>query len=227
MLLVNNLIGFGGGGAKTPVVVTKTAATGVTATASDPHTFSSVSIGSADASRIVVVACTLQATFADNQPLSCTIAGNTATALTLGGSPTNAIHTRIFYLAVPTGTTANIAIDFNANDAKDVYITVYSVTGGKYLSQGTDTSTDMDATDPLTTGSVTIPDGGALIAVAACTQDNAAKTWTNATEDTDVDAGNQRHTSAVATTAGSTTVTCQGTTNGEDGVLSWAIFEPE
>jgi hypothetical protein len=84
----------------------------------------------------------------------------------------------------------------------------------------------MDATDPLTTGSTTIPANGGMIAVAACATDTVAKAWANLTEDIDEDAGDFRFTTAFSTTSGTATRTCTGTTNGEDGSLAWVIFNP-
>jgi len=136
----------------------------------------------------------------------------------------------IYWLGWPTGTTATIAVTF-ASDVPDTqnHIAVYSITDAKFpplLSQ-VDTSTDMDASDPLTTASRTIPVGGGVLAVAACATGTVAKTWANITEDIDANAGTFRFTTATTTTGGTVTMTCTGGTNNEDGVLSYIILEPQ
>lgn len=138
-----------------------------------------------------------------------------------------AVYARAFYLLYPTGTTADIAVTFTTNSPTSTqnHIAVYTVVGGTYSSKGGAQSTDMDSTAPLTTGSITIPTDGGFIAVAAKATDTVRATWANATEDLDVDAGGFGFTTATRTTALTTTaVTCTGTTNGEDGAMSWIIF---
>jgi hypothetical protein len=218
------------GGAGGPVVITQTADAAPTTGGGTLHTFTGLSIGAAAADRVIVFCVTTDT--ADGDPTACTIdfgSGDTAmTAGTLASSAagTNDVNARTFRLAVPSGTTATFKVTTadSLGFSGEIRGTVYSVTGGEYSSQGTDVSSDMDATDPLTTGSITIPTGGGFIAVAACSADTVGKTWANATEDIDVDAGGYRHTTATRTTAGTVTVTCTGGTNGERGALAYVIF---
>ncbi len=189
-------------------------------------TYSNVSIGTASSDRIIVVLFAVELTSC--LPLSCTINGTSMTAIA-SFPQFGALSSHIFYLNYPSNTTANIVVTVGGGSPTNTqnHIAVYAVYGGVYSSYGNDTSTDMDTSDPLTTGSITIPTDGGFIAVAAGATDTNAKTWTNATKDIDIDAGAFRFTTAYRTTAlTSTAITCYGTSNGEDGVLSYLIFSP-
>lgn len=209
------------------VAITQTANPAGVSASSNVATYSSVSIGTAASNRVVVVAVGSEL---GSTPInSCTIDYGTGdTSMTAGSAGNlNSLYARLFYLLAPTGTTATIKVTFGTNSPSNTqnHIAVYSVTGSVFSSSGNDGSTDMDATDPLTTGSITIPTNGGFIAVASGATDGTAKTWTNATEDIDADAGLFRFTTATRTTALTTTaVTCMGGTNGEDGALSYIIF---
>src|SRR5678816_1587429 len=104
-----------------------------------------------------------------------------------------------------TGTTATIAVTWTgAANILETQITVYEVTGASYFSasHGNATSTDMDASSPLSLA-IVVPSNGAALAVAAGATDTAGKTWANITEDRDDDVGPYRHTTARRTTSGS------------------------
>lgn len=204
------------------VVVTQTANPSGVSSSSNVATYSGVSIGTASANRIVVVLVASELASASIN--SVTLGGNSMNAGTQGNF--GAVYARAFYLAYPTGTTADIVVTYGANaSSTQNHIAVYSVTGAVYSATGADQSSDMDATDRLTTGAITIASGGGFIAVAAGATDGTAKTWANATEDLDVDAGGFRFTTATRTTAlTATAVTCTGGTNGEDGALSYLLF---
>lgn len=205
------------------VAITQTANPAGVSASSNVATYSGVSIGTAASNRIVVVV------------VGTELASATINSVTLGGTTMNngtqgnfsAVYTRTFYLAYPTGTTADVVVTFGANaSSTQNHIAVYSVTDAEVIATNGWGSTDMDATAPLTTASITIPTNGGFLAVAAGATDTVGKTWANATEDIDEDAGAFRFTTATSTTAGSTTVTCTGGTNGEDGAMSWIIFAP-
>jgi len=209
------------------VSITRTANPAGVNSASNVATYSGVSIGTADSSRIIVVCVGTE--LASSTPSGCTIDyGSGDTTMTAGsGGNFGAVYAQTYRLAVPTGTTATIKVTYSSTNPTDTqnHIAVYSVIGATYSSAGNDGSTDMDSSDPLTTGSITIPTAGGFIAVAAGANDTNAKTWANATEDIDADVGAFRFTTATRTTALTTTaVTCKGTSNGEDGALSYIIF---
>jgi len=204
------------------VAITQTANPAGVNTSSNVATYSGVAIGAAAANRIVVVL--VGSELASASINSVTLGGNAMSAGTQGNF--DAVYARAFYLAYPTGTTADIVVTYGAGaTSTQNHIAVYSVTGGVYSSTGADQSSDMDTTDRLTTGAITIASGGGFIAIAAGATDTVAKTWANATEDLDVDAGDFRFTTATRTTAlTATAVTCTGGTNGEDGALSYLLF---
>lgn len=230
-LTINNLSGFNvaaqGEGAPVPVITRRIYGdfgAGTSTVTSVP-----VNIGAADASRVVVA---MLAGELSGDLVSMTVdVGSGATAMnatTLASF--NSMRARIFYLAAPTGTTATFVATYGGTPSgNQASVAFYTVTGidPTPTTSGVDTSDDMDSTDPLTTGSVTIPDGGAFLAVASASFDTVAKTWTNATEDEDDDAGTFRFLSATSVSPGTTTVTVQGTSNGEDGALAYVVFGPE
>lgn len=135
----------------------------------------------------------------------------------------------MYFLPIPSGTTATVAITWSgAVTAAQNHMTLYTVNNGAFPPRvsGGATSTDMDATAPLTTGSQTINTNGGFLAGASCLTDTVAKTWANATEDLDVDAGDFRWTTATRVTAlAATAITCTGATNGEDGAMSYMIID--
>lgn len=187
-------------------------------------TYTAQSIGVAEASRIVVVCVGTELT--SGQPSSCTIGGVTANATALASF--GAMGARVFWLPVATGTTADIAVTFGASQgATTQHICVYRVVGASIESSGTNTSTDMDSSSPLTTTSTTIKASGGFIGIAACATDTVAKTWANATKDLDEDAGTFRFTTATRAAAlTATAITCTGSTNNEDGALAWIVLRP-
>ncbi len=207
------------------VAITRTADVAGVALTSLVATYSSVSIGAATSDRIIVVAC-------DSflSPLSATIdsgSGFVAMSATTGAGGAGSLSTRIFYLTVSSGTTATIKITYTFDDTDGSlnHVIVYRVTGGSDTlnSSGTDTSADVSS-DPLTTGSRTVPTGGGLFVSAAL--DSGAVTWASATEDIDLSAGGFRYTAAIRVTTGTVAVTCTNTAGAEgiSGVLSWIIF---
>ena len=79
-------------------------------------TYSGVSIGVASKDRIVVVAVSSE--LASSTPSACTIDyGSGDTAMTAGtGGNFGAVYTQLYYLKVPTGTTATIKVTFSATN---------------------------------------------------------------------------------------------------------------
>lgn len=204
------------------VSITQTANPAGVSSSSNVATYSGVAIGAAASNRIVVVL--VGSELASASINSVTIGGSAMSAGTQGNQ--GAVYARAFYLLYPTGTTADIVVTYGANASNTQnHIAVYTVIDGAYSSTGADQSTDMDATDPLTTGSTTIGTGGGMIAVAARSGGTGGQdTWSNLGEDLDVDGGAFGFTTAFSTTAGTATRTCTAVTTGEDGAMSWLIF---
>lgn len=213
------------------VAITQTADPAGVNGASNVCTYSGASIGTASSDRVVVVLCGGEVSAVT--PASATIdfgSGDTAMNAAPLASFGN-MNARIFWLLVATGTTATIKVTHSGGTPTSVqnHIAVYAVTGGQPwpYNWGTFTSTDMDATAPLTAVTTIVANGG-MIAVAACATDTVAKTWANITEDLDEDAGDFRFTTAklASATVDNNTRTCTGGTNNEDGALAWLHFSP-
>jgi hypothetical protein len=224
-LTVNQVVGFNvrASTPSGPVVITQTASPAGVASVSTTSSYTGTSIGTASANRIVAVLVATELALA--LPNRVQVGGVTLTAVAAGNN--GSIYARLFYGVIATGSTATIDVRYDINvTASQNRIAVYSVTGANAtpLSSGADGSPAADGLDPLTTGSITIPTNGGFLAVAANGQDGAAMTWTNATEDIDIDGGNMRFSTATRTTAGTVTITAAG--NNDPGALSWIVFNP-
>jgi hypothetical protein len=144
---------------------------------------------------------------------------------------------RLFWLPVPTGTTATFAITWSgATAVATTHYATYDVKAAGLSAalapsvQNVNTSTDMDVTTPLTTGSQTIATGGAFLAVAVGAA-TTTKTWSQSTgsgiaADINTTTTNFGFTTATDVTAVTASFLCTGSTNGEDGALAYMIFGP-
>jgi hypothetical protein len=209
------------------VDITQTAnPAGVTAVSS-VTTYSAASTGTAAPDRTIVVLIGKEVATVTASSATINDGSGVKSMTSIGGTTFGNMGAWIYRAFCPTGTSADIAITWSgAITNVQNHIAVYAITDAVTPPSfnGTNTSTDMDATAPLTTGSTTIATGGGMIAVAVGAADAVAKTWANLTEDIDADAGDFRFTTATSITAGTATRTCTGGTNGEDGVLVWAHF---
>ena len=216
------------------VAITRTDNVAGTTPSSNVSTHSNVAIGTGNITNRKVVICVTKEVAATVLS-SATIdygSGDVAMSAVIG----NALGNNGAYAAhlnLPVGTsatTATIKLTWSGTIANTEYkMAVYTVVSAASAlsTSGTDTSTDMDSNDPLTTGSSTIPANGGLLAVASCGTDTTTKTWSNITGDLSEDAGAWRHVTGSSTSAGSATRTLTGTTNGEDGALVWLIFNED
>jgi hypothetical protein len=189
-------------------------------------TYSGVSIGTADSTRVVVVGVTTELT--SGVISSATIDyGSGAVAMTASDNGVQgAVGARMFWLPVPTGTTADIAITFGASQSSTTHhITVYRAVDADGTASSSGGIGDTDA-DPISSGAITIPTDGGCIAVCAMATDTTARTWTGITEDAAVEAdiGTYRHSAGTSTTAGTPTITVSGGNN-EDGALAWLVLK--
>ena len=207
--------------------VTRTADPASAAGTANVVTYSGVSTGVAAADRVIAIPITWEANL---NLLGVTIESG-------GGDATAAIPVNVRFsttvgaawavLHVPIGTTATIKVTFSGNPSVNTTkISVYRVLGASFTvaSTASNTSTDMDATAPLT-ASVTIPTNGLGLACAGCaTNSTASKTWTSFTEDLEDDVTNFCHTVATKTTSGTANCVCTGSTNLEDGAMAIVVF---
>lgn len=149
-----------------------------------PYTFTSVPIGTAAGDRIVVVGIASRENAARTIS-SVTIAGNTATnAVTANDPVAGAGIAALYYLAVPSGTTATIVVTFSGG-MRRCYINVWAV----YGSSGAPTHTASDTVFSASALNTTIScnANGAILgmAEALASSGTASWTWTNLTEQSD------------------------------------------
>jgi hypothetical protein len=124
-----------------------------------------------------------------------------------------------------TGATFNVTFTGATPTSTENHISVYKVTDGALNpTPGANNSTDMDSNAPLTTGSHVIAANGGIIVGLAKATDTTTATWANLTGGLDVDAGAFRYQTATSTSAGTATRTATGSTNQEDGAMSWFTF---
>lgn len=211
------------------VAISRTADPAGIAHTANVTTYAGAAIGTASADRVVLVLVGKEVATTVLSSMTCDSGGGAVAMRLASGNTFGSMGAWIYWLGVPTGTTASFALTWSgAILAAENHIAVYITTDAAFPPQvsGNNTSTDMDVTAPLTTGSISIPTNGGFLAIAAGGTDAVAKTWANATEDLDEDAGGFQYTTASRVTALTTTaVTCTGGTNGEDGVLAYVILE--
>lgn len=226
-LMVNQLNGFGVGRVGTPSggpsgpTLTHTDATSSAGSVAT-YTFTGRSIGAAAGDRVVIVAVSTARSSAIGARTinSVTLTGNamtpTNTPLQLGSQVTMGL----FYLAFPTGTTADIVVTLSNSNA-GCAIDVWSMTGQS-------SNTPFDA--PLggsASVAVDIDDGGCLAAVGGgCAGTLGDMAWTGATETSDTTIGGvYRQTAAAASLLSAETNRSVGITSTatNEGVLaaSW------
>jgi hypothetical protein len=187
-------------------------------------TISSLAIGAAAFDRLVFMGLGFFDITGDIQadPSSVTIGGVTATQAVVSNE--NAAWRPAVYeywAALPSGTTANVVVDFPANAGTGNYIGVslYSVTGADTTTPVSATaSTDTQSTTQAVSGSIAVPSGGALIAMGAGLDSGNATgfSWANATQDTAFDGvlTSDGYSSASSTSATTSTRTVNNSNGG-------------
>lgn len=178
-------------------------------------TISAMAIGAAAADRLVFIVLgwfDLGAAIQAN-PTSVTIGGITATQAVVsntGGVFTPALYE--YWAAVPTGTTANVVVNFSANaDTSDyIGVSVYRVVGANTSTpvSATATTNTTSPTQAVST-SITVPANGALICGGSGLTASGSVSWTNATLDTNFSGvlSSDEYSSASSTTATTSTRT--------------------
>src|SRR3990167_5715602 len=145
------------------------------------YTFSNVAIGAASADRIVIVSASGgRAAGGTHTVSSLTIAGSAAVLLkevACGHLGTESIS--LWALAVPTGTTANIVVTWNASMI-DCGIGVWALTGAKSTVYATASDNTTGAGKPATT--ISCLAGGSIIAAAGMHSISDVCAWTGLTE---------------------------------------------
>lgn len=151
-------------------------------TAQTTYTFSSQSLGAADAGRYIVVCIAARAGGETDGAVSALTIGGVSATITAqipnnGGANTNL--SAIAIAAVPTGTTGDIVVTLNFNHLR-CSVAAYRVLGIDGVT-AFDSATSTD-TDP--TASLDIPAGGIAIAGSISAAADSA-TWTGLTENFD------------------------------------------
>jgi hypothetical protein len=142
-------------------------------------TFASQPIGTASSDRIVVVVCEGNRTTSGGT-LTMTIGGVAATSVSPQGDTADYIN--IFYLNVPTGTTADVVVTITVFTAQ-MQIAVYTVTGSSAPPASGVTAWGVVNPGPMVV-TATVPTGGIGIAGFATDRDVLPTTWSgNATVD--------------------------------------------
>lgn len=214
------------------VTITRTADPAGVNSVTTTTTYSGVAIGNAETGRVVVVAIGKEvATITVSSVTINNGAPNVAQTMTQAAAATFGNQGAwLYYLPLDGGTTADIVITWSGTGPTNVqnHISVYTIYNGRFPPRvaSTNTSTDMDVSTPLTTGSQTINTNGGALACASCGTDTVAKTWANITADLDSDVGDFRWNTATRVTAlAATAMTLTGTTNNEDGAMSYLIVD--
>lgn len=194
-------------------------------------TWNSVSIGTAAADRIVVVAL---GTRDANSPYPAlvTIGGQTATVVDAYRS--SKAHSILAWAHIPTGTTADIVVTFPGfPPSGSTWGTVYTVTGA--VTSATESSDSENGTALTLTASVGVSDGSGVIAcsyyedLGNTTSPTCA--WTGLTEDYDVTETTNGFSSASGVMNAddatySVTPTWTSASGNQDMSLAVIVFEP-
>lgn len=189
---------------------------------SNVATTGALAIGTASSDRLVAACFT---TKTNGTVSSVTIGGVSATkaigARDTGSNPNQV--SEIWVAAVPTGTTAVVVVTFSSN-TNLTSVTTYSITGSSSTVSDTDSAIGAGVT--ISMSALTVPANGQGIACLCQNTPASAVSWTNATEQDDVQAGGgsaiHRHSTALITAAGTNTITC--TTTGTSQALSGVTF---
>jgi hypothetical protein len=194
------------------------ASTFVTGNTSDPITFSAMASGTASADRISVVGLSVDGRVS---PTGVTINGVTATQRAAGNSSN--FRAEIWDAPNPTGTTADVVVTFGSAASVHLGAGLWAVTGASAVSDS-DNAASASANN-ISISALTIPANGAGIIVMMDGGQAGAITWTNATEDYDTNGTGQRISGASTVTAGTPTITADGT-NSEPYAIAGAAYSP-
>lgn len=214
MLFLMPVVGWGLG-VVTPVSITQTDLLGSTAGVTT-YTFTDAAIGAADSTRQVVV-CVMQVTDVLRTISSATIGGVAAT-IDVQQNASAQDSAGLIRAAVPTGTTATIAITFSGQTTR-CYCVVYSMLNA---ATGTPDTDSHGGGSGVKTIALDIPANGLGLAAAGANHSSGISgfTWGGLTEDVDratINTGNQQSTAfgafATAQTGLSVTATPNVSTN--------------
>lgn len=175
------------------------------------HTFSGVTIGTAAATRRVIVGVYVRRSGAGTSLTGVTVGGVAATLLT--NSVIGRTDRALYIAHVPTGTTADIEVS-TSSFANYFQIGVWAATG---LTSNTPLDVKTSIVDPAS-ATITTQDGGFVIGYCAGMATSGSAAWTNGSERFDaLNDATDIHTGADAATSGTSLVlTCD-----LSGTLQW------
>lgn len=185
---------------------------------SSSYTFNSVNIGAASAQRTVVIAVSWNAGASGRLLNSATIGGVSATLLQTS-SAAGFERSAIIYASVPSGTTANVVLNFNGTITNGIAIGVF-----RLLNVTTVTSPVFDAHNNTTTTYTTnISVNAGDYVISALGVGNGVANWTNTTERYTYtkSADYLEGASTTASTTGTLSISATGSTY---GVLTTVAF---
>ena len=163
-------------------------------TAGPSYTFTSLSIGTADASRKVYV-CVGTRRAAGGAVSSMTIGGVSASAVVSVSTNSNANSVAIWCAVVPTGTTATVVVTLAGASAAYCSVKCYATTGDHTVEDF-----QSGSTGPISL-SLAVKANGYLIGAGHGANAGPSATWTGITEDTDINTSTQSDTFSTASAA--------------------------
>jgi hypothetical protein len=194
------------------------------------YTFNTTAIGSADASRLVVIAAASRQAGSVGAASGVTVNGNAATLVVSGASTGTTNTVDIYQYALATGTTANIVITYPSAMAR-CGAGIYSVLGSNGVAPSggavaTSLNNSGSSSVPIS-GSVTVPSGGGSIILGVISGTPISFTETNYTEDYDNAVATFQVTTGRDTgTSGSRTYTITQSTIGNQPCGAFAAWSP-
>jgi len=198
---------FGSGGAAPGEITGSNTANATAGGSASSYTFSSQSIGTADDSRIVVVAVTVGFNGSVSTVTGVTVGGASAAqqAAATNGAVEN-FRAEVWSVAVASGTSADVVVSLSAatGNNRGCGISVYRMIGDVEVG-AEDTGTD-DGTSGTLSTTVDAKEDGFIVGAAVQFYADSC-TWTGLTEAADATTANVTHSSAYVAPSSDSTLT--------------------
>ena len=179
--------------------------------ATSPVTFSSVDIGTASATRKVIVGVGMDGYQGNEAYTSLTIGGVAANLVGVQNAASGGRPVALYELDVSSGTSADIVVTFTGTQTKcySMGIGVWTIEGGTLFST-------VGSTANPGAGNISVSSGGTVIAIMTEGSASATYTWANLTEnfDNQVRASRQAFSGASKNLSSATTQAISATSSG-------------
>lgn len=175
-------------------------------------TFTSVNIGTASSTRIVIVSLNVEG----GTTASMTVGGVSVTKATSEGSGVS--DASIWYGNITTGATATIVATSTGANFTRAMICVGFAEG--ITATPTQTQTVVPGVSPRALPSITVPSTGFALANGVTQSGGTAHSWTNATQNCSIDSTTKQR-QAITLTTGAPTLTWTGGGNGHVVGAAW------